>query len=584
MSFSLESTRGPSIRIWIVALAFSAIAHVGLVRLNPNMLLGGGDFSQREHPRNRADLQVRETESEWMKQELPKLLDRFDAMTDPLERSESPVDIPEPDVLFQQDPPEALPEAAHRHEPLSPPEEMPETSPSASDWQPRQEVMAISDQRVRETLEQLPRTFRETRTDRPQAPDISLPGEVPDVAAFTPPANELPAAFSGVSGDGGVPGFFGFPGMELSGGESSVPAPPLQPPELDPMDIESPDTVTELEAVEELLRVETRVYEDPREPGVRYFKLQLMRNGIESLPVMPRDVVYLLDCSSSMTQQKLELGIEGIRRSLDSLGEEDRVNVIAFRESADILSSEGVSASIFGKSRVRTFLYNLRARGQTDVFASLNALGNLPRENNRPMQALLITDGIPTMGVMDSSDIIEQFSRKNRGRISMFGMGGGDRVNRLLLDFLGFRNRGASLVAQQAAGLPGAIEQLSKEIRRPVLMDLQTRFTGEADVYPRELSHLYLDRPLILVGKVAANSGPVAFQIIGRSMRGEHDIVFTLDLDAAPKGDASLRQEWAWQALLKTLSDSIGSDDPGVQAELDRLMRTYNVSIPEAYR
>ncbi|MDA3874055.1 MAG: VWA domain-containing protein [Kiritimatiellae bacterium] len=565
-------------------MAFSAIAHVGLVRLNPNFLMGSGDFSQKDRPRNRADLQVRETEAEWMKQELPKLLDRFESMTDPLERSESPVDIPEPDAVFQQDPQEELPGVVHRHEPLPPPEEMPEVSPSASEWQPRQEVLAITDQRVRETLDQLPRTFRETRLDRPHAPDISLPGEVPDVTAFSTPGNDLPAAFSGKSGEAGVAGFFGFPDMGSTSGGAREPASPLQPPKLEPVDFESPESLSEMEAVEELLRVETRVYEDPLEPGVRYFKIQLMRNGIESLPVMPRDVVYLLDCSASMTQQKLDVGIEGIRRSLETLGEEDRVNVIAFRETVDTLSPEGVSASIFGKSQVRTFLFNLRARGQTDVFASLNALGNLPREANRPMQALLITDGIPTMGVMDSSDINEGFSRENQGRISMFGLGGGDRVNQLLLDFLGFRNRGASLVAQQAAGLPGAVEQLAKEIRRPVLMNLETRFTGEADVYPRELSHLYLDRPLILVGKVPVDSGPIAFQIIGRSMRGEHDIVFSLDLDTSPQGDASLRKEWAWQALLKKLSDSIGSEDPGVQAELDRLMQTYNLSIPDAYR
>ncbi|MEX2605844.1 MAG: VWA domain-containing protein [Kiritimatiellia bacterium] len=591
MSFSLESTRGPTIRIWIVALAFSAIAHVGLLRLNPNLLIGSGDFSQGERSRNRADLQVRETEAEWMKQELPKLLDRFEAMTDPLERSGSPVDIPEPDTLFQQDPrrelPEQLPGAARRHDPPSVAEELPEIEEVLSKWQPRQEVLAITEQRVRETLDPLPRTFRETRTDRLLAPDISLPGEVPDLAGFSTPGEDLPEAFSGVPGaigGPGVAGFFGFPDLRTTPGKRSEPSTPLQPPELKPADFESPDSLTELEAVEELLRVATRVYEDPLEPGVRYFKLQLMPNGIESLPVMPRDVVYLLDCSASMTQQKLDLGIEGIRASLETLGEQDRVNVIAFRNAVDMMSAGGVTATVFGKSQVRTFLFGLRARGQTDVFASLNALKEQPREQTRPMQALLITDGIPTMGVKDSSDIIERFSRENQGRISMFGLGGGDRVNQLLLDFLSFRNRGTSLVAQQEADLPGAIKQLSGEIRRPVLMDLETRFTGEADVYPRELSHLYLDRPLILVGKVPVDPGPIAFQIIGRSLRGEHDIVFSLDLDASPEGDASLRQEWAWQALLKKLSDSIGSDDPAVQSELNQLMRTYNLSIPEAYR
>src|SRR5690606_16564437 len=116
-------------------------------------------------------------------------------------------------TLFQQDRPDELPEAALRHDPPSVPEEMPEVEEAPSEWQPRQEVLAITDQRVRETLDQLPRAFRETRTDRPHAPDISLPGEVPDLAGFTAPGEDLPDAFSGAPGGPGVAGFFGFPDL-----------------------------------------------------------------------------------------------------------------------------------------------------------------------------------------------------------------------------------------------------------------------------------------------------------------------------------------------------------------------------------
>jgi hypothetical protein len=566
----------------LFALALSAFAHVGLVRLNPNLLFGQGSIPSGPRHRDRADLQVRATEPEWMRQEFPKLLDRFESMTDPLERTESPIDLPEPEPFFQAVPAGELPEAQHQYEPLELTDEQPELREQDSEWQPRQEVMAITDQRVREALDVLPRTFRETRFDRPGAPDISLPGEPPDVAAFQVPDVDLPAAFSGGNR---VNGFFGFPELgSPTGDRTAGAAPPLSPPELSPADFETPDQVTELDAVENLLQLQTRVFEDPLEPGVRYFKIQLMRNGIESLPVMPRDVVYLLDCSSSMTQHILDQSIEGIRQSLDTLSEQDRVNVVAFRDEVDVLSPQGISATIFGKSQARTFLFGLRSRGRTDVFASLNALQDLPRESGRPMQALLITDGIPTRGELDSSDIIETISRTNQREISMFGVGVGGQVNRLLLDFLSFRNRGISYVAPQVEGIPGAIVQLATEIRRPVLMDLEPSFTGDTEVYPKGISHLYLDRPLILVGKVSSDSGPIAFQIIGKSVRGNHDMVFTLDLDQAVRGDTSLRQEWAWQALLKALSDGIGSDDPTVQAELNRLMQTYNLSVPDAYR
>ena len=58
------------------------------------------------------------------------------------------------------------------------------------------------------------------------------------------------------------------------------------------------------------------------------------------------------------------------------------------------------------------------------------------------MIAVLLTDGRPTMGTVDSSDIIARFSKLNGGEVSVFTVGAGDRVNAFLLDLLGHNNRG----------------------------------------------------------------------------------------------------------------------------------------------
>jgi Ca-activated chloride channel family protein len=338
--------------------------------------------------------------------------------------------------------------------------------------------------------------------------------------------------------------------------------------------------------VEQLLRLQTRVWSDPSDPAYRYFKVQILRNGIEALPVLPRELVYLIDCSASMTEEKLQLALQGVRASLDQLSETDVFRIAAFRNEVTHMRAEPVQATVIERARAKAFLSELHAYGKTDVYSSLEMLLQLPVDAGRPLIALLVTDGVPTQGMMDSREILDAFTRANRGRVSVFGVGGGDRVNRLLLDFLSYRNRGQAWVTGMPDGIPGAMLQMEKATARPVLMDLRYRFTrGDAvEVYPRELSHLYLDSPLVLIGRAPVDQTHIAFQMIGQSGGTSHDLVFELDLSSAPRGNAELRREWAWQAVLQALSGAEQAD-PAKQADRIRaLADTYNLDIPAVYR
>lgn len=583
MPSSLGTPRKPAVWIWTAALLLSAGLHVGLLRMNPNLYLGAGDFLQSAPPQQRRQIQVEKSSAERMKRELPKLLERFGPAI-PEDASEAPIDLPDPSSVLLDRVEAVLPEPETLFPSAALPQETPPLSEPESDWSPREEVLAVTEAQVKETLDILPRQFRDITSDRARAPDISLPGPAPDLARFPDPA---PAVFQSLHAGTAPDALLGFPVLPGTAGSATGGTVPLsRPPDLQETVLEPPEQITGLTPVEALIRLETRIFDDPENPELRYFKIQLLPNGMDTLPILPRDIVYLVDCSASMTERKLRLAVEGINDSLETLSERDRVNVIAFRDQVDLFASEGVEANLFGKAKVRTFLSSLHARGQTDVYASLHALQQLPRSSERPMLALLITDGVPTQGLTDSSEIIDSFSRSNQGEISVFGLGAGGRVNRLLLDFLSFRNRGGSLVATEAAGLPATVLQSANEIRRPVLMNLSYQFSGrnQPEMYPRHLSHLYVNRPLILIGRLPRSQNNIAFQIVGSSVEGGHDMLFTLNLDEAADGGAGLRQEWAWQALLEKLASRLGGPGRAAGSDVRDLIDNFNLVIPEAYR
>lgn len=582
MAFRLETTKPSAIGAGLLAFTLSAALHVGLLRLNPNLLLGDADLRVPAPERRHRDIRLREEAPSELSRELPRLLDRF-AAANPEPEDEIPMEPPgmeDPGMeAFQATVPEVDAETAAA--PLL--EDMPDVAEPESEWRPNQEVMAITEQRVREALDVLPRSFRDTRRDVPRAPDLSVPdGGIPDL-----PVGELslPAA-PALSFSDGEPGEGGIPELEIPGNDGGPTGGISDMPDLDLPELETREEITELDPVERLLRLETRVYVDPRNPEYRYFKIQVLRNGIEALPVMPRDVVFLLDCSASMTERKLREAVGGVRSALDTLSPSDTFNILAFREGVDRLFPGNVRADVVRKAGARTFLAGLHARGRTDVFASLEALRQLPHRPARPVQAFLVTDGVPTLGVTDTGEIIERFSRENDGRISMFGLGGGRKVNQLLLDFLSFRNRGSSLVVPRDRDLPGAILRMTREVSRPVLMDLGYRFTSTADleVYPERLGHLHVDRPLILIGRLPLRERRVAFQMVGTSLEGEHDLIFTVDLVEAVRGSGELKREWAWQALLERMAEAISSPTPENLLLVRDLVERYGLEIPQPYR
>jgi hypothetical protein len=588
MSARLETNRLSAWLPWSLAFAVSIVAHVGVFRLNPDLMIGQPPL--RPSTRTAALIpatQMEELRIREIQQELPRLLDAFPQVDRPGELNPSPLEIPAageiPSALLTTELPKPRLEMAS----LPPSERAPELAEPPSDWQPRTEVLAITDQRVTETLDFLPKVIAADEKSPLPGPDIRLPSEQPPSPAeagrmaFAPaPAPAFAAA--GLGGDIGLPGL---PDLLLPGLGGTMSLPETFTPALEQLPDEKPENITRMEAVETLLRIDTRSYVDPAQPAYRYFKLQIMRDGIEALPVLPRDVVFLVDASASMTQEKVDMAVQGVRDSLETLSPEDHFNVLIFRERVELWSPASMPADTVRKAGARTFLSNVGAYGRTDVFASLETLRSLDTRPERPMIGVLVTDGVPTQGVTDTHEILERFTRANDGVISVFGVGSGRRVNRLLLDFLGFRNRGDVRVVDRNRDLPQAVVRLSEQVARPVLSHLAYRFTETPglEVYPRRLSHLYLDHPLILLGRVPVEQKEVAFQMIGRSLRGEHDLVFRVNLDEAPHAGASLRREWAWQAILEDIALSISDPNPRHRARVRSLSTEHGIEVPSVY-
>ena len=442
----------------------------------------------------------------------------------------------------------------------------------------RQEILMIEQRTAAAELEALPRRVEPVLARVKGAPDITLPASAEAIAA---------AAAAGGPADAGLRPLSVLAHAEPSAAAMIEPVRQGEGTEAErlreqgKMLDEAVADVTDIEPIERLLDVEVTTYRASDEDAL-YFELAVSRAGPEALPVLPKDILLVQDCSESITRTKLDFFKEGIVEFLRTLTTADRVNLMRYSDTPELCFEDWQPVTAESLQQAVRFIDDMRARGPTDLFTPLQQVLQLPRPGGRPMIAVLMTDGRPTMGTLDSSDIIARFSKANGGRISVFTVGAGDRVNTFLLDLLGQNNRGGSWILPLREQIPAAVQRAGRELSRPVLANLEYRFSGDssAEVYPGTLTHLYLDRPLRLVGRCPLSQSSAVLQIIGDSGARKRDMVFALDLAEAENGGEGIRREWVAQKIYQLINDHLTSRRAETVQEIRDLSTRHNVPLP----
>ena len=279
--------------------------------------------------------------------------------------------------------------------------------------------------------------------------------------------------------------------------------------------------------------------------GWTYFKVMVSPRA--ALPVVPKDVVLLLDASGSIGWDRIVSVRKAAKRLLrQATNSDDRFNLVAFRDRFSYAFRSWQACSQDSFARADKWLNNLAAHGRTDVFATIASVLTLPRDPARPLIALVVTDGDANEGVRDNAEILSKFTALNDGLVSVYMYGVKSSANRELLEALTRGNRGESFVFEGSRWRAGeGIDGLSERFRDPVLSDLRVIFSADtaAEAYPRVLRNLYRGGTAEIVGRVPAGTAKVAFALRGLNGATAYEGFFTKEL-ATAAADASLPADW----------------------------------------
>ena len=321
---------------------------------------------------------------------------------------------------------------------------------------------------------------------------------------------------------------------------------------------------------------------DPREPG--YFRVDIAaRQSLSKLETTPKDVIFLLDTSSSVPGKWVDAATLGVQQALPSLNRDDRFNIVTFNENPRALSTRGpVPATPENLAAASRFLRGASSEGFTDVNAALRQLLVRDVARDRVYELILISDGRPTRGVMDTRDLINLITRDNALAASIYCVGIGDPrlQNRELLDFLAYRNAGFSIYTNDPEDATTAVRNLLSRLRYPLIKQVRLTVAGAAvsDVYPRDLPNVHQGETFSVYGRYD-RLGEFTIQITGRSAGKPVDLTFSRSLVNAVPGRSDIADRWAFWKLHHLYSEIIRlGQRPELMQEIERLRREYDLT------
>ncbi|MBA3550389.1 MAG: AgmX/PglI C-terminal domain-containing protein [Nannocystis sp.] len=275
--------------------------------------------------------------------------------------------------------------------------------------------------------------------------------------------------------------------------------------------------------------------------GEGYFTLTIEPpRGISRDQARPRELVFVVDTSGSMSGLPLDTARSAVRKALADLGPDDTFQLIRFAGSAEQVAPEPLTNTADNRQRALAFLEQSAGSGGTEMMAGITAALARPADPQRLRMVLFLTDGF----IGGESQIFAEIERQ-LGQARLFGLGVGSSVNRYLLDGMGRIGRGSTTYVGPGEDPDEVVKRFYSHIDRPVLTDIEIDWGSLpiADLSPAVIPDLFAGQPVVVFGRF---TGAPQGQALLKGKLGGAPISIPLKLDfSQSQAHSGLASMWA---------------------------------------
>ncbi|XP_008578306.1 PREDICTED: inter-alpha-trypsin inhibitor heavy chain H4 [Galeopterus variegatus] len=319
----------------------------------------------------------------------------------------------------------------------------------------------------------------------------------------------------------------------------------------------------------------------------------------EGLPTMPKNVVFVIDKSGSMSGRKIEQTREALIKILDDLSPKDQFNLIVFSMEATQWRPSLVPASAENVNEARSYAASIKALGGTNINdAMLMAVKLLDNDNRNELLPagsvsliILLTDGDPTVGETNSTKIQKNVQKAIGDKYSLFCLGFGFDVSYTFLEKMALDNGGLARRIYEDSDSALQLQDFYQEVANPLLEAVAFEYPSNAveEVTQDNFRLLFKGSEMVVAGKLRDQSpDTLSAKVIGHMHK--QNITFQTESSVAEQEEEFrspkyifhnfMERLWAYLTIQQLLEHSVSASDAERQALKTRAL---NLSLSYSF-
>eukprot|EP00069_Balaena_mysticetus_P018578 bmy_11573T0 len=292
----------------------------------------------------------------------------------------------------------------------------------------------------------------------------------------------------------------------------------------------------------------------------------------QGLPVVPKNVIFVIDVSGSMHGRKMEQTKDALLKILEDVKEDDYLNFILFSGGVTTWKDTLVQATPENIQEARKFVMNIRDQGMTNINDALLrgiSMLNKAREEYRVPErstsiVIMLTDGDANVG--EAAGVI-----------------------------LAAAPGSVAGVLQDLGQLsPGSPTGFYEEVANPLLTDVEVEYPKNAilDLTQNSYQHFYDGSEIVVAGRLAAEDMN-SFKADVKGHGAINDLTFTEEVDVKEMEKALKERDyifgnyierlWAYltiEQLLERRKNAHGEEKENLTAQALDLSLKYHFVTP----
>ncbi len=212
----------------------------------------------------------------------------------------------------------------------------------------------------------------------------------------------------------------------------------------------------------------------------------------------PMELVFLIDCSGSMSGAPIAQVRKAILAALGQLRPSDSFQIIGFSNQPTAMADRPLAATASNIRQAEQWVRRIQAEGGTEMLRGMQAAIGRDPSGDRRRLITLMTDGY----VGNEREIIAEVASAGDD-LRFFSFGVGSSPNRYLMEGVARAGQGAVGYFDHKQDPTGIVRQYMERISHPAMTDVSIDFAGMkvSEVYPRRIPDLYVGRPIVITGR-----------------------------------------------------------------------------------